>query len=143
MSKLTHKNKRNSNKRIYKNIFISLFLLILLSGGILLYFKFSDRPLFISPLPINYKINSASDSDQSMQLLKKSLKDKNIEYTDITIAGKNLVVNLKNKSKVILSVDKDLPSQIASLQFIVTRLTMEGKAFRELDLRFDKPVIRQ
>jgi hypothetical protein len=50
---------------------------------------------------------------------------------------------LSNKSEIFLTRDKDINPQLASLQFILSRLTMEGKGFRSLDLRFDKPIIRE
>ncbi len=135
----TRKNKRNSRNKKTKSIFGFLLIIV---AGLLIYVNFSKKPLFIIPLPINYQINSESDNDQQLLALKKLLKEKNIEHTGITVSGRIFVLNLKDKSKVILSTDKDLPTQIASLQFILARLTMESRRFSELDLRFDKPVIR-
>ncbi len=139
----TRKHKINSRKKKIKTILGVFLFLAILSLGILIYINFTKKSLFISPLPVNYQLSSEADSDQQLLLLKKLLKENNIEYSDITISGKYLVVNMKDKSKIIFSTDKDLSIQIASLQFILTRLTMESRRFSELDLRFDKPVIRR
>ncbi len=135
-------HRRNSRNKKIKTFFGFLLIFLVVSAGLLIYTSFSKRPLFISPLPVNYQLNSEVDNDQQLLLLKKLLKKNNIEYTGITASGRNFIVNMKDKSKVIISSDKDFPTQIASLQFILTRLTMESRRFSELDLRFDKPVIR-
>lgn len=136
------KHKRNSRSKKQKTITGFVLFFLTLSVGIIAYINLSKRTNFISPLPVNYQLNSEADNDQHLLLLKKLLKEKNIEYSGVSVIGGNLVLNLKDKSKVILSTDKDLPTQIASLQFILARLTMESRRFSELDLRFDKPVIR-
>jgi hypothetical protein len=98
----------------------------------------------VSPLPPNYKINSAnSESVKHTELLSKKLNEKNIEYDKIIINENSYVIHLSNKSEIFLTRDKDINPQLASLQFILSRLTMEGKGFRSLDLRFDKPIIRE
>ena len=43
--------------------------------------------------------------------------------------------------QVIVSLQKDLTLQIASLQLTIAHLTIEGKQFKQLDFRFDKPVL--
>ncbi len=136
----TRKHKRQSKKN--KTILVFLLFLLVLGTGILTYIYFFPKARFISPLPFNYQVNSEADTDQQLVLAKKLLKEKKIEYTGITLSGKKIVLVLKDKSKIIISTDKDIPTQIASLQFILARLTMESRRFRELDLRFDKPVIR-
>ncbi|HUQ84995.1 MAG TPA: hypothetical protein VM077_01615 [Candidatus Limnocylindrales bacterium] len=143
MSETKHKNRKTSRKNAIKIIVSAVLFVLFLIVGLLIYFTFSNKPLFISPLPINYKLNSSSDKDDRSMELKSLLKEKNISYNEIVVANNNLIVILKDKAKIIFSPNKDLPTQLASLQFILTRLTMESKGFKELDLRFDKPVIRQ
>jgi hypothetical protein len=51
------------------------------------------------------------------------------------------MIILETGEKVILSKKKSLDLQIASLQRISSRFTIEGKHFVLLDLRFDRPVL--
>ncbi|MBU4016865.1 hypothetical protein KKF69_05325, partial [Patescibacteria group bacterium] len=69
------------------------------------------------------------------------LQDKKISYININKISKSLVIELTNSGEVIISSQKELNTQISSLQYLLARLTMEGKDFLRLDLRFDKPVI--
>lgn len=133
---------RKSKKRKAKIILtISIVLLVLIFGG-LAYFKLTSKIPFVSPLPASYKINASNEADKSKLALESQLRAKKISFTKVTRASDFFIVQLENKSTVIISRNKDTAPQLASLQFILTRLTMEGKAFRELDLRFDKPVIK-
>lgn len=43
--------------------------------------------------------------------------------------------------KVLFSLEKDLQAQLDSLQFILNRAKIDGKKLKQVDLRFDKPVI--
>ena len=51
------------------------------------------------------------------------------------------LVKLGEDQIVVFSAKKNLENQISSLQFILSRLTMEDREFSRLDLRFDKPII--
>lgn len=137
------RNNKRHNKKRKKKIFSILALVIIFAGACtIIFLKLSQKPIFLSPLPHNYKINSAPEKDQTLELLKRKLSAKKIEYTDIALVDNYYVIKLKDKSVVIISSAKDINAQLSSLQFILARLTMEGKAFSELDLRFDKPVIK-
>lgn len=69
------------------------------------------------------------------------LKSHNIMYTAIARNSDEFVITLNPKQQVFITKDKNLAEQISSLQVILPRLTMEGKQFRQLDLRYDKPVV--
>lgn len=89
---------------------------------------------FISPLAKNgqYKPNS----------VEGVLSKNNIMFSKVqTASDSSYIVFLKDDGKVSLSANKDISSQISSLQLILYRLTIEGKKFKSLDLRFDKPII--
>lgn len=76
------------------------------------------------------------------QNIKKALNTSKISFSDIRIASDGAVlVQLTDNGAVIFSKGKDIGQQVASLQFILNQLTMEGKRFSRLDLRFDKPII--
>lgn len=142
MRETNRKIKRNKKRKALRFLTVLFFAIGLGIVGWFLYNK-SLQAGFVSPLAPNYKINSVSSGDKSSQLLSKKLKEKNIEFEKIETKDNLQRVLLSNKSEVIMSRDKDIDSQLASLQFILARLTMEGKGFKSLDLRFDKPVVRE
>jgi len=53
----------------------------------------------------------------------------------------NIEFRLKDKVKVIFSIFESAESQINPLQFILNRAKIEGRKIRQIDLRFDKPVV--
>jgi hypothetical protein len=74
--------------------------------------------------------------------LEKLLKEQKISYTKISKApDETYIITLNDDEEALVTFKKDIHQQISSLQFILSRLTMEGKQFTRLDLRFDKPVI--
>lgn len=71
-----------------------------------------------------------------------TLEKYNIPYSKISAESDSTsVVEIKDNGKVYLSTKKDLIQQISSLQLVLSKLTIEGKRFKNLDFRFDKPVI--
>ena len=52
-----------------------------------------------------------------------------------------LLFNVGEK-KIIFSSEKEAGSQLFQLQQIVKQFKVEGRAFKEIDLRYDKPVVR-
>ena len=138
MLKSNRKNKTAKRKKL----FIYTCSCLLIAGiGIVFYIFQESLPLYISPLPKNV-LGSGALGDQDLSLLEAGFKKQHIEYDSITKSQDSYKVHLKNKSEIIIGTGKDIRSQLSSLQFILTRLTMEGRAFNQLDLRFDKPVIR-
>ncbi|PIS13949.1 hypothetical protein COT65_01450 [Candidatus Shapirobacteria bacterium CG09_land_8_20_14_0_10_47_13] len=57
------------------------------------------------------------------------------------ISPQKAEVWLNNGPLVTVSLTKEVGPQLDSLQVILARVRMEGKALRGIDLRFDKPVI--
>lgn len=124
-----------SRNKILRKIILLLFLLIILSVlivsrnfGIL-----TNKNSIISPLA---KTTSANVK------LEKLLLEEEIPFSKISIASdSSFIVYLAEGGEVNISQKKGLEGQISSLQLILSRLTIEGKKFKFLDLRFDKPVI--
>lgn len=121
-------------RKLYKKIpilFLSLiisigFIFVLLYSGSLI---LSKQNFFVSPLA---QIKSSQNINLEELLHKSNLQFSRIEGNAIF---------LRNNGVVYLDLGKNLPSQISSLQLILSRLTIEGKKFKRLDLRFDKPFI--
>jgi len=130
--------KQYAKKRI---LFVSLICAVvaLLLGGVG-FFVLSREPVFISPLPFLHSIGIANDDMRPV--IEKFLKTNNISYSEINQTGGGTYEILDTPTKKIyISSEKDVMKQLSSLQRIVSRLTMEGKKYTRLDLRYDKPVI--
>ena len=136
---------RKRNRVIRKIIFRSLLVIGLLglfgALGFYIFFIKSHKPLYISPISIkNFSMDSKNDDLTSIKI---ALKQTNIDFDDVIASSSSYTVRLKDGGIVIFSAQKSITSQISSLQFIHSRLTMEGRSFKRLDLRFDKPVINK
>lgn len=94
----------------------------------------------ISPIPISFF--DASNEENFISNLEKILQEKKIAYSAVSkLQHTTYRIKLADGSEVFISSQKDINKEMSSLQFILKRLTMEGKEFTKLDLRFDKPVI--
>jgi len=72
----------------------------------------------------------------------KSFADINMKVDNLDINGTNMLVfNLIDK-KIIFSSEKEKKLQVFQMKEIIRRFKVEGKQYREVDLRFDKPIIR-
>jgi hypothetical protein len=136
---------RRDKKQVNKK---RILLLSLLSGGIgvvcviLGMIVLSYEPTFISPLPFLRSLGIASAPDADKKRIETFLKTQNIDYKDISLSGKTTyVVKITDNGNAYITTNKDVSEQLSSLQRIHSRLTMEGKKFTRLDLRYDKPVI--
>lgn len=142
---MQHKKRKNrklrKNQWLYRLLFvIGALAVVLISSYVVSVIK-SAKPVILSPLARGVLSLTTTRSDPKVDLLKSLLTNSHIGYTSVNATRDGYVVQLDSKTKVILASQKDLKNQIASLQFILTRLTMESKPFSQLDLRFDKPVI--
>jgi hypothetical protein len=137
---IARKHKRFVKKFVW--IFsISLLSFLVIEGGLYFYTMKSPHPLYINPLGRKESQTSEIRDDKNLAVLKKLLSENKIEFSKVTTAKDRFTVYLKNNSVILFSPQKDIQSQFSPLQFILSRLTMEGKQFSQLDLRFDKPVI--
>ncbi len=131
--------KRKIKNRFFQQIkifFIALMGMVVLLGIVYLVFSlfFSQKQLFISPLALQKNIKH----NQIDEMLEKS----GIAFTSVESAkDSTYLVNLKDGGQVIITQNKNVQNQISSLQLILSRLTIEGKRFKSLDFRYDKPVV--
>lgn len=144
----THKRKtktklvRNHKRRllIYFGAVSGVFLLALAGFALFLFIQ-KQKPLFVSPLPNLQAMASPSDTDEGVILIKKALRANSIAFTSVELKDTLYIIKLEDGESVTLSAKKDIITQISSLQFVLSRLTMEGRQFRTLDLQYDKPII--
>lgn len=133
---------RKRNRIISRIIKIYSILITVGILGILVIFFYlflNPRPNYISP------VSGVMHFDYTLQndsvLFENLLREKKVAYESIKMTNTSYIIKLKKGPEVYFSKSKNLEKQISSLQYILTRLTMEGKQFRKLDLQFDKPVI--
>lgn len=130
---ITKRQKKEASKKKLGTVlvFIGLFM-IALSLFFTAYLEKKPKPL--SPLSKNQKsVNSA---------LEESLKKKNISFQSIDTANDlSIVVKLDKNKEVVIDPDKDIGEQLSSLQLIIAQLKIEGKSFKRLDFRYQKPII--
>jgi hypothetical protein len=140
----SRRRRKLQGKKKYIVIFAAVFLgipALILSVALL---SAATRPLYISPLPFfnNGTVTAATDDDTAKSTIATQLGKQHIAYKRIDTSEQNSYsIQLAGGEIIIVTKNKDIPSQIASLQVIYNRLTMEGKRFKKLDLRFSKPVI--
>jgi hypothetical protein len=133
------KRKREFRRVLGMGLIILLALSLLGAGGYYLVVLKFKKPLYVSPLSMK-PLNVAEEDP--LHVLEKGLKQKNIDVVEIkTSSDSAYLVTLKDGGVVTFSSQKDILSQISSLQFILARLTMEGREVSTLDLRFSKPVV--
>lgn len=75
------------------------------------------------------------------ETIEKLLKQKGVKYKSIAYRENSYIIVLANDAEALFSSKKDAEVQVSSLQLVINRLTIEGKSFKRLDFRFDKPVI--
>lgn len=137
-------NKLIRNKKRRLIAFYSLIIgssIVFSAGIVIVLFQQSQKPFVISPLPVMRALATNIHDDENVIAIKKALKEKSIAFTKVETKDSYYIVTLDSEAEVTLSAKKDIMTQISSLQFILTRLTMEGRQFRKLDLQFDKPII--
>ena len=100
------------------------------------YYQKLNSNSFASGDWINYK-----DIQQTLFFIDK-LRQINLIPLAIDIKGQDMLVfNLVNDQQIIFSNNKDKNVQDYQLELIIRQFKIEGKEFKKIDLRFEKPVI--
>ncbi|MCL6096492.1 MAG: DUF4988 domain-containing protein [Patescibacteria group bacterium] len=131
--------KRKLKNRFFQQIKIFLLafvgMLVLLGAVYLSFLLFlPKKALLINPLAksTNTRYYQIGDLLQKSGIVFSSIERRQ---------DASYVINLKDGGEVILTENKNVQNQISSLQLILSRLTIEGKRFKSLDFRYDKPVV--
>ena len=130
--------KRNRKDKKYLRYLGLLFVLLGISLVLAAAFIFLSPYVFKNPLisPIAQSLKGQSPD------VKSILTKEKINVSEVSVAtDSSYMVSLTDGGTVIMSSNKDLVEQARSLQIILSRLTIEGKRFKTLDFRFDKPVV--
>lgn len=73
--------------------------------------------------------------------LENMFKQSGLGVESLNFSPHEVEASLSGKLTVFLDLEKDLSSQILSLQFILSRSKIEGKTLQVVDLRYTKPVV--
>lgn len=74
--------------------------------------------------------------------LLKNMNDLNIKVNSLDITSLDVILfNLENK-RVFFNTGKDINTQWYQFEKIFRQFKIEGKDYKEIDLRFDKPIVR-
>jgi cell division septal protein FtsQ len=130
---ITKRQKKERSRKRLGAIFVVLGLFII--ALFLSYAAFFDKgPIFVSPLSKN--------QETSITRVEELLKENGIQYESIESGeDRTYLVKLDKKSEVILDSKQKVDEQISSLQLILRQLKIEGRTFKRLDFRYQKPVI--
>lgn len=76
-------------------------------------------------------------------ILLEDIAQQSISVGQITIddTAKIFLINLANDTRVVIPYAYDALKAAASLQMIISRFRIEGKFAKEIDFRYDKPVV--
>lgn len=76
-------------------------------------------------------------------LIAEKLKQINLIILTIDIKGQDMLVfNLIDNKQIVFSNNKDKNVQEYQLELIIKQFKIEGKTFKKIDLRFEKPIIQ-
>lgn len=145
-------NKLLINLEIYKPIAylkVNSGIFALASDGKILYKNHEESP--VSPIIQYYQLFdysvfnpgdklTYSDITISLQLLEKS-SELGLTVDSVDINGLDMIAfNLKDK-KILFTTEKDELQQAYELETIIRQFKIKGQEFKNLDLRFYKPVV--
>lgn len=140
----------SSTKRLYKRRTRKILGYILLSGGIFcivvvifvgLFSLLHKTPVVRSPISSFAKMIGGGSDQKEFTDVEYECYVIQLSCKDVRHEGENGISFMINDHKIIISSDKNIHSQMASLQVTMHQLTMEGKEYRSLDFRYDRPVI--
>ena len=134
----SRRRKLKKEKSKYRFKFAIVYLVFLLLAFLLieyLYLNFSfGRTVYLNPIAKN----KTSDTLK----LENVLESSKISFLTVTKnSDGNFTAKLTGGGDVIFSSKKDFSNQISSLQLILSGLTIEGKKLKNLDFRYDNPVV--
>lgn len=114
-------------------------------GVLLAKTKSSDLPLILLKEPVGLNIGEKIEEEEIIQAINflTSLRLNLFEpKLGRIVSSQTLEIWLKENVVVLFSLKKEAEIQLDSLQLIFSRAKIEGKTTRQIDLRFDKPVVK-
>ena len=106
--------------------------------------KADGLPLILIDKDPNLNVGQsfAQEGSSTIMPLLLGLKMHVIDFKIIRLVSRQEIeVWLNGGALILLNGERDISSQLDSLQLILSRAKIEGKSIKKIDLRFDKPVI--
>lgn len=103
-----------------------------------------EYPLIFLEPEMNLKVGEKFNQKEVLETIEAivGLKLRLIEPKLAKIISSSSVdIWLKDDTQMIISLEKEIDSQLDSLQLIYQRAKIEGKKLKQIDVRFDKPII--
>jgi hypothetical protein len=133
-------NRKIRRKKIFFFWYAVIVLFIVVAASVTSFIVVRNRLSAISPLPLNFAFDTKGPITTFS--IERILKKKNIAFVKVAEASESaFFITLPNSTQVVMTKQKNIERQVSSLQFILKRLTIEGKAIKNIDLRFDSPVV--
>lgn len=138
--------RKRKNKKILQYSIINggIFFFTILLLGIVTGKLWDGKYTVITPLAhaIQAVLANQADTTQIIQNVSKGLGKYAIPFESVDIDTDQVIhIHLKDNEEVLFSSEKSIDNQIASLQRTLNHFTIEGKLFKRIDFRFDKPVV--
>ncbi len=107
-----------------------------LSLPIIHYYQKLNRYMFVVGDWINFQ-------DMSFALhFIKTMNDLNMIVDQVDINGADMILCKLDNRQIVFTTEKSIQLQDYELEQIVRQFKIDGKAFKSLDLRFEKPVVK-
>ncbi len=88
------------------------------------------------------RLSGVVNSDNAIATVKNMCKDTHLScVTVVALPDGSLQITLDSGAVAILSTQKDLKKQLASLQQVASQLTIKGKQLKRVDFRFAQVVV--
>lgn len=103
-----------------------------------------DLPRLIWPQIVNWPIESPVPANIVRATVIAGLAGDRFRLEGIAAvqSPSRMVITLGSGEKIWLSLDKDPLPQLTRLQVVLNQVRIEGKTAREIDLRYENPVVR-
>lgn len=128
--------KKNKRKFLIPIFLICFFLFVLGLNSLRkmnfnFNFRFPQKEEMVNPLP-------SPTEEEAFRIL---LSRHNLLPKALIFSEKTIEASFSGELQVLFSREKELRTQVASLQFILLRAKIEGRLPKKIDLRFDKAII--
>lgn len=109
--------------------------------------KKDSLPLIRYYQKMNYSSFGAGDDMKYIDILLtlhfiKKLSDLGLKTDFVDIDGLDMLLFIIGDKNIIFTTEKDTKTQDYELEQIIRQFRIEGKEFKSLDLRFEKPIIK-
>ena len=137
-------------KRIHKRKAKKVVGYFLMSGGLFcivlatcmgVFFVTRKHTPLYSPIASLQKAVFGEADTAVMDHILELCRKYNLSCQNIQVKDNDEIDLTVNNHLVVLAKNKNVDEEIASLQLTIRALTMEGKDYRGLDFRYDRPVI--